>query len=123
MLYRFHWLATSDKAPQIIAHLDSIFSRYSVEMIAPVHGCVLVGKQVVERHYELVRGVLAEIAAGPRRVSKTVGKSAPLASLKQETTTSTASPPAESNRAFSPAATRGPLPRDRAEHLLARIMR
>jgi hypothetical protein len=47
---RINWLPGSDY-PEVIARLESIFEELDVQMIAPVHGCVLQGREVVAQHF------------------------------------------------------------------------
>lgn len=68
---RFWWLPG--------AHLDSlltgyreVFQRFEVETIAPGWGCVLNGRELVERHVSMVEDVLSEA-----NVAGTVGSRAP----------------------------------------------
>jgi hypothetical protein len=57
----FWWLRHAETRP-IAESLEALFDRYDVESIAPVRGCVLRGRDVVDRHVELVTTVLSEAA-------------------------------------------------------------
>lgn len=59
-LTKFDWLMGAETAP-LIADLDKIFATHDVEIIAPNHGCVLQGADVVKRHVAMVRRMLTEI--------------------------------------------------------------
>ena len=67
MLAKFDWLNGADTAP-IQQQIADIFESRQIDMIAPVYGRPLVGRELVQRHYELVQGALAEVAAGCERV-------------------------------------------------------
>jgi flavorubredoxin len=54
---KFWWLPGS-KTQQIMDDLTSIFSTLDPEIVAPGHGCVLKGKDVVQRHLNLLLEVL-----------------------------------------------------------------
>lgn len=54
---RMNWLRESDY-PQVIARFEQIFRDHDVRMIAPVHGCVLRGRDVVAAHVRLVSQAL-----------------------------------------------------------------
>jgi len=54
---RYWWLADADTAG-IVNGLAQIFARYDIERIAPGYGCVLEGREVVARHFELVQTVV-----------------------------------------------------------------
>jgi flavorubredoxin len=56
---KFDWLLDADRT-QIIGELASIFEDREIETIAPTHGCVLIGKELVAGHYELVQRALRE---------------------------------------------------------------
>jgi hypothetical protein len=49
---RMNWLPGS-AYPDVIARFESIFDELDVRMIAPVHGCVLKGRDVVDAHVAL----------------------------------------------------------------------
>lgn len=59
-LTKFHWLP---KAETLVQRdwLAGLFERYDVEHIAPTFGCVLSGKPVVRRHYDMVMRTLADV--------------------------------------------------------------
>lgn len=54
---RMNWLRESDY-PQVIARFEQIFRDHDVRIIAPVHGCVLRGRDVVAAHVRLVSKAL-----------------------------------------------------------------
>jgi len=47
----------------VIARLKSIFEEFDVQMIAPVHGCVIKGREVVAEHVALSIEALEAAAA------------------------------------------------------------
>jgi len=59
---RINWLPGSDY-PMVIARLKSIFEEFDVQMIAPVHGCVIKGREVVAEHVALSIEALEAAAA------------------------------------------------------------
>jgi hypothetical protein len=59
---RFWWLAGADVEP-LSNGLADVFDAYEVEIIAPSYGCVLQGRGVVRRHYELLREALRVLSA------------------------------------------------------------
>ena len=61
---RFWWLPGARTEP-IRRQIVEVFARHEVEIIAPGYGCVLVGKEVVEHHREMVLEVLAATSAEP----------------------------------------------------------
>jgi len=54
---RMNWLRESDY-PQLIDRFEQVFRDHDVRMIAPVHGCVLRGREVVAAHVRLVSRAL-----------------------------------------------------------------
>lgn len=54
---RMNWLRESDY-PQVIARFEQVFQDHDVQIIAPVHGCVLRGRDVVAAHVRLVARAL-----------------------------------------------------------------
>jgi flavorubredoxin len=60
LLTRFFWLADANTST-MQQNLRAIFEQHDIEVIAPTHGCALVGKKVVRRHYDLLQEVLATI--------------------------------------------------------------
>jgi flavorubredoxin len=59
---KFDWLEDADTDP-IRRTLDEVFSRFDVERIAPTLGCVLSGRDVVERHAAMLDGALRSLGA------------------------------------------------------------
>jgi glyoxylase-like metal-dependent hydrolase (beta-lactamase superfamily II) len=57
LMPKFGWLRDADVAPSCSA-LRDMFAELDVRVIAPTVGCVLVGREVVHRHVEMVLGVL-----------------------------------------------------------------
>jgi len=60
MTTRFWWLKHSH-CEQLRRDLADVFERFEVETIAPAFGRILRGADVVERHVQLVDGVMAEV--------------------------------------------------------------
>src|SRR5262249_23062227 len=58
----FGWLQQANTKPAV-DQLRRIFSEHDVEVIAPDRGCILKGKEIVERHVEMVAQVLSEVPA------------------------------------------------------------
>ncbi len=49
---RMHWMRESSY-PELIARVERIFAERDVQMIAPVHGCIIRGRQAVTAHVRL----------------------------------------------------------------------
>jgi len=58
MYAKFGWLAGANCEP-IRASIRAIFDQRDVEIVAPTHGCILMGRDLVQRHLELVERVLS----------------------------------------------------------------
>ena len=54
---KFPWLSRANTGP-FVRWLDEAFADFTEEAVAPTHGCVLLGKSVVERHLAMVRTAL-----------------------------------------------------------------
>ena len=61
---RFWWLAGARTAA-IRSAITEIFETYPIETIAPSFGCVLHGERTVQRHYELLDGILERASVMP----------------------------------------------------------
>lgn len=61
ILEKFSWLALADTTP-LQNWLKELFSTYDVKTIAPTHGCILSGRDVVQRHVALVLEVLSAVS-------------------------------------------------------------
>ena len=59
---KFDWLLDADTRV-LGAQLATIFETYAIDTIAPGYGCILHGRDVVERHYGLLQQALGEVAA------------------------------------------------------------
>jgi flavorubredoxin len=57
---KFTWLTTGGDTRLISQNLVKIFGEHEIETIAPIHGCILRGKPLVEKHYEFLKSILAE---------------------------------------------------------------
>jgi hypothetical protein len=60
LLATFEWLEGANTSP-IIASLERLFAERDVRVIAPDRGCVLKGRDVVDRHVSLMLDVLHQI--------------------------------------------------------------
>lgn len=60
LLAAFDWLRHADVAP-IVENVCAAFDKYEVVRIAPARGCVIEGRDLVERHRDLLIDVLNEI--------------------------------------------------------------
>jgi hypothetical protein len=58
---RFWWLAGARTQP-LIDGLVEVFERYEVDVIVPSHGCALQGRDVVQRHVDVLLEALARAA-------------------------------------------------------------
>jgi hypothetical protein len=54
---RMNWMREADY-PEVIERFDRIFRELDVQLIAPIHGCVLKGREVVAAHVKLVSKAL-----------------------------------------------------------------
>ena len=61
----FWWLRYADTGP-IVNELRSLFDQYDIEIIAPVRGRVLKGREVVARHVEMLITALEEVVLEPK---------------------------------------------------------
>lgn len=52
LVARMNWMREADY-PEIIERFESIFKQYDVQMLAPVHGCVIKGREAVAAHVKL----------------------------------------------------------------------
>lgn len=52
MVARMNWMREAEY-PEVIERFESIFKKYDVQMIAPVHGCVIKGREAVAAHVKL----------------------------------------------------------------------
>lgn len=63
LVAKFDWLETAELEP-LREQLAEVFEEREIEIVAPSYGRVLVGRDVVRRHYELVQEALAGLGAG-----------------------------------------------------------
>lgn len=61
---RMNWMRESSYQP-IIDRFASLFKQYDVQMIAPVHGCVIKGREAVAAHVELAIAAMKAAAKLP----------------------------------------------------------
>jgi flavorubredoxin len=55
LLTKLQWLGDLSAGKDVVlGALEAIFEEREIEIVAPDYGCVLVGREVVERHYELL---------------------------------------------------------------------
>lgn len=52
LVERMNWMREADY-PGYVERFESIFKEYDVQMIAPVHGCVIKGRAAVDAHVKL----------------------------------------------------------------------
>lgn len=62
MMLKFDWLEGAETEP-LRAFVDDVFRTYDVQTIAPSHGCILQGAEVVQRHRAMVDAVLRDVGA------------------------------------------------------------
>lgn len=60
MMLKFDWLEGAETEP-LRGFLDEVFGTYDVQTIAPSHGCILEGPDVVQRHRAMVDAVLRDV--------------------------------------------------------------
>jgi hypothetical protein len=61
---RYWWLAGA-QTDEIRQSLAETFAKYDIETIAPDFGCILHGREVVRRHWEMLDAILAEAQEMP----------------------------------------------------------
>ena len=59
VLAKFPWIPYADM-DSVEAKLDQIFAERKVDMIAPMHGCVLKGGPLVFKHVQLLHNILGQ---------------------------------------------------------------
>ncbi|HEX3792493.1 MAG TPA: hypothetical protein VHW44_31815 [Pseudonocardiaceae bacterium] len=59
---RINWLPGA-YCPDVLARFASVMSEYDVEIIAPVHGAVLAGRELVARSVDLANAALAALTS------------------------------------------------------------
>ncbi len=59
MLNTRYWWLEGAPTDAIRRGIDAIFTKYDIETIAPGYGCILRGRQVVQRHYQMLDEFLA----------------------------------------------------------------
>lgn len=62
LLAKFGWLAHA-KTPSIVNNLNALKASRVIDRIAPCHGLVIEGREMVERHFRSLEHVLKELAA------------------------------------------------------------
>ena len=66
LLTKFEWLRGA-RTGTLRADLISVFERLQPEVVAPTHGCVLLGRSVIERHLAMLLAVLKDCEGGTFR--------------------------------------------------------
>lgn len=64
MVARMNWMRESEYQPYIDRFI-AMFKQYDVQMIAPVHGCVIKGREAVAAHVELAVAAMKAAAKLP----------------------------------------------------------
>lgn len=64
---KFEWVVGADGLEDVQADLSRIFEDNEVEVVAPVHGSVLRGSDVVRAHYQCLQDVLGEFRRAARK--------------------------------------------------------
>ena len=54
MLNTRYWWLEGAPTSEIRRGIDAVFDKYEVETIAPGYGCILRGRKVVARHYQML---------------------------------------------------------------------
>jgi flavorubredoxin len=73
LLAKFWWLGHAGASAALVwSDFAALFDRYPISMIAPTRGRVIHGRDAVDAHYELIKGVFAEIERGaaPQRFTR-----------------------------------------------------
>jgi hypothetical protein len=61
LMAKFEWLSRADVGP-IQEDLASIFEELEIDRLCPGYGCIIEGRALVRRHYELMQGALTRCA-------------------------------------------------------------
>jgi flavorubredoxin len=64
LMTKFDWLSGAETGP-LRAYLDGVRQRWPIEIIAPSYGCMIVGEELVDRHFELIDAALEELQRDP----------------------------------------------------------
>ena len=56
----YDWLAGAETGP-LRTYLDGVRERWQIEIIAPGYGCMIVGAELVNRHFDLIDAALEEL--------------------------------------------------------------
>lgn len=57
LVARFNWMREANY-PEIIDRFEQIFKHYDVQILAPVHGCVIKGREAVAAHVKLATAAM-----------------------------------------------------------------
>ena len=60
LLSKFFWLSWA-RTRKLKDDVQALFETHQVDMVAPSHGCVLMGRPIIERHVEMVLRCLDEV--------------------------------------------------------------
>lgn len=60
LMTKFDWLSGAETGP-LRAYLDSVRERWPIEIIAPGYGCMIVGADLVSRHFAMVDTALQDL--------------------------------------------------------------
>ena len=63
---RINWLREAD-APELIERIEAVFAAHDVRLLAPVHGCVIRGREAVAAHLRLTLAALKRARSLPDR--------------------------------------------------------
>jgi flavorubredoxin len=60
LMTKFDWLAGAETGP-LRTYLDGVRERWPIEIIAPGYGCMIIGADLVNRHFDLMYAALEEL--------------------------------------------------------------
>lgn len=60
LMTKFDWLSGAETGP-LRTYLDGVRERWPIEIIAPGYGCIIVGADLVSRHFDLIDAALEEL--------------------------------------------------------------
>jgi flavorubredoxin len=60
LMTKFDWLAGAETAP-LRKYLEDTRGRWPIEIVAPAYGCMIVGAELVARHFDLMDAALEEL--------------------------------------------------------------
>ena len=60
LMTKFDWLSGAETGP-LRNYLTGVRERWPIEIIAPSYGCMIVGADLVSRHFDMIDAALEEL--------------------------------------------------------------